>query len=308
MKQPTVSVIIPFVDEYAYLHEAVASVSGQNAGINEIILVCNAAELPSPDLLPSASHMIVIHEPVKGSASARNAGLQKATGIWIQFLDVDDLLLPDKIASQMRITADVVVSPSIYQHISGKKKSSKWLANDLWVGLLNSGLGSTSSWIWKRSALLDVNGWDMATHSHQEYELLFRLMQNGCNIASCQDYNTIVRQRSAGSLTQSTHTSRIPEGISLRERMWKWIRENQLETPERRDAFLQYTYRQLRGLYRTDPRTALHIYKMHYTGVHFRPRGIEIPLYGWLYRILGFELTESLIWRLVRLYRSPKKQ
>jgi glycosyltransferase involved in cell wall biosynthesis len=293
-----ISVVIPFIDEYAYLEEALTSVLEQQDVDLECIVVCNASE-PwdgegiSPGLL---QQIVVLHEPRRGSAYARNAGLQLARGEWVQFLDADDLLLPDKLRLQSeQAIGDVVVSPHIFRFLDRKEEVSKWLSEDLWVGLLNSGLGSTSSMLWRRQAIVEAGGWNTAFQSHQEYELLFRLMASGKKIIPLAQRNTIVRQRAQGSITANTRKIRVPEGISLREQMRQYLKDHGLETPERYEAFRQYLFRQLRGLYRQDRLRALQLYAQYFPKRDFVPEAIHVPGYHILYRLLGFRWTEQLI-------------
>jgi glycosyltransferase involved in cell wall biosynthesis len=297
-----VSVIIPYIDEFQFLQDAMASVVAQQEVETEIILVCNDKDFSGDELPFEAPPHRFLHEKVAGSAHARNAGLREATGEWVQFLDVDDLLLAKKLFHQVEVTnADVVVSPHLYRFQNGKEEKSKWLHDDLWVGLLNSGLGSTSSMLWRRQALLEVNGWNTNYHSHQEYELLFRLMVTGKKIATLDYSDTIVRQRKSGSITQNSLPVRWREGIRLREDIWQFICNQQLETPERKNAFHQYLFRQLRGLYRQDRKAALSIYRQYFTQENFRPVGIHVPGYASLYRLLGFRNTERLLEVFVKL-------
>ena len=134
-----VSIIIPYIDEHDYLTEALASASGQEGVDVEIILVCNAPGISegfSP-LLSDVKKVVFIHEPRTGSAFARNAGLHSAKGEWIQFLDVDDLLLKNKIKTQLQYPqADIVVSPHTFTFLNGKKIPSAWAPEDVWSALL----------------------------------------------------------------------------------------------------------------------------------------------------------------------------
>ncbi len=293
-----VSIVIPYIDEHGYLAEALQSARDQVGVDVEIILVCNAKRVdagyhPFPE---DQDRIVFIHEPRKGSAYARNAGLQAAKGEWVQFLDVDDLLLREKILHQSSGSdADVIVSPHMYVYTDGHREPSKWLPDDIWFGLLNSGLGSTSSMLWKRLPLLTIGGWNPDWTSHQEYELLFRCLSNRKHMATNDHCETLVRQREAGSITQTTSHSRILEGIRLREMIWTFLVREKLDTPDRFDAFRQYVFRQLRGLYRQDRVTAITIYNKYFLSRPFVPADIRVPGYRILYRLIGFKRTEQII-------------
>ncbi len=298
------SIIITYIDEHDYLADALESAAMQKHVEIEILVVCNAPTLPAGyEPLPNRTYSFTfIHEPVTGSSYARNTGLRMARGEWVQFLDVDDLLCPHKIHLQSAPSdADVVVSPHSYLYVSGKKETCKWLAADFWVGLMNSGLGSTSSMLWKREALLEVGGWHHEYYSHHEYELIFRLAVAGKKIVADDHCETIVRQRHFGSITQNTVSVSPREGIGLREAMWNFIREKGLETPERYDAFRQYIFRNLRGVFRQDRNEAMSVYRKYFTGHDFTPAKIHIPGYVVFYRMLGFYRLETILAFVARL-------
>ncbi len=92
---PLISVIIPIYKVEDYLDECVQSVIHQTYKNLEIILVNDG----SPDKCPQIcdeyakldNRIIVIHKKNGGLSDARNAGLQIATGEYIQFLDADDI-------------------------------------------------------------------------------------------------------------------------------------------------------------------------------------------------------------------------
>lgn len=293
-----VSIIIPYIDEHDFLADAVASATVQYEVDTEIILVCNARAIPEGynPIPEEIKNVVFLHEPQSGSAHARNAGLHAAKGEWVQFLDVDDLLHPQKIHHQLMVPdADIIVSPHVYVYLSGKKENSKWLPQDIWIGLLNSGLGSTSSMLWKRQALLDVGGWNTSYQSHQEYELLFRLIAAGKKIIPNDHCETVVRQRVRGSITATSRPVRVKEGIRVREMMWNYLVSQRENSPERFEAFRQYIFRQMRGLFRQDKQEALSLYEKYFSKLPFTPKEINVPGYAILYRLFGFEHTESII-------------
>jgi glycosyltransferase involved in cell wall biosynthesis len=306
---PYISIIIPFIDEYHFLREAVQSVHAQELSDIELIIVRNHPDPPDTSQIPASSLSVKwLHAPESGSAHARNAGLHAASGYWIQFLDVDDILFDSKIRQQSaQQHADVVVSPHIFQFVTGKKVRSKWLPEDHWVGLLNSGLGSTSSMLWKRDTVLEAGGWNTDLQSHQEYELLFRFMSSGRKLHALERYDTLVRQRLSGSITQTSRSVRNQEGIQVREKMWGYLVTNAMVTPEREDAFLQYVFRQLRGIYRANAAAAVEKYTSIFKGKKFRPKGLHLPGYSVLYAIFGFALTERIM-LFFRRFRGGRRR
>jgi glycosyltransferase involved in cell wall biosynthesis len=297
MSAVTVSIIIPFIDEYDFLQEAIACAMAQEAGDKEIIVVCNAAKVSDNfhALQKQFPAVRFIHEPTPGSAFARNAGLAASHGEWIQYLDVDDLLQDHKIARQLALTdADVVLSPHRYQFVSGKKIDSSWSPEDIWAGLLGGHLGSTSSWLWKRQALLEVNGWNESFYKNQEYELLFRLMKAGSHIACCPDHLTIVRERRQGSITKATR-HRPWAGITLRRNIWNYLLQEGMATPERFETFRKFIFKSIRALYQVNPDEARALHHQYFAEPAYQPVIPHIPMYGRMYKWLGFENTEKLI-------------
>lgn len=99
MKIPSISVIIPIYKVEKYLKRCVESVQKQTLTNLEIILVDDGSPDNCPricdEYLQEDSRIKVIHKHNGGLASARNAGMNIATGNYIFFLDSDDWLEPD---------------------------------------------------------------------------------------------------------------------------------------------------------------------------------------------------------------------
>jgi glycosyltransferase involved in cell wall biosynthesis len=92
-----VSVIIPTRNRPSLLREAIASVLGQTRPVEQIIVVDDASDAPDwlPDIQGLAPSIEIVRQPRHGGVSAaRNAGLDRARGKYLVFLDDDDLLEP----------------------------------------------------------------------------------------------------------------------------------------------------------------------------------------------------------------------
>ncbi|MBO7334370.1 MAG: glycosyltransferase, partial [Lachnospiraceae bacterium] len=94
-----ISVIVPVFEVEKYLKECIESILNQTYTNLEIILVDDG----SPDkcgeiceeYAKTDNRIIVIHHENKGLSSARNRGLDIATGDYIGFVDSDDKIAPD---------------------------------------------------------------------------------------------------------------------------------------------------------------------------------------------------------------------
>ena len=106
-----VSVIIPTFNRGEYLVEALASVVDQTYRPLEIVVVDDGSEEGDLGLagqwwetLPytrrEGCRLVLLQQANGGPSKARNRGLAEATGDFIQFLDSDDLLHPEKIERQ----------------------------------------------------------------------------------------------------------------------------------------------------------------------------------------------------------------
>src|SRR5438552_10371303 len=100
---PLVSIIIPCRNGAEWLTEAIESCLTQSWTAREIIVVDNGS---SDRSLAVARHYepavvtLQCHQP--GASAARNVGLRRARGEFIQFLDADDVLDRDKIGAQVQ--------------------------------------------------------------------------------------------------------------------------------------------------------------------------------------------------------------
>lgn len=100
---PLVSIIIPVYNNEKHLSAAIQSVIAQSWSNKEIILVDDGSQDNSLELAKSFENewIKVFHQENKGASAARNLALKYAKGDYIQFLDADDLLAPDKIENQI---------------------------------------------------------------------------------------------------------------------------------------------------------------------------------------------------------------
>ena len=97
--KPAVSVIVPVYNCERYLRECVDSALGQSLRNLELILVDDGSPDGSGKIVDEYAgkdeRVIAIHKENGGQSSARNAGIEVATGDYLYFLDSDDIMEPD---------------------------------------------------------------------------------------------------------------------------------------------------------------------------------------------------------------------
>jgi glycosyltransferase involved in cell wall biosynthesis len=96
-----ISVIIPAYNPCEILKTAVDSVLRQTLQEFELIVVDDGSTDGTSAWLDSQESIITVTQPNRGVSTARNAGIRKARGQWLAFLDSDDEWMPRKLERQM---------------------------------------------------------------------------------------------------------------------------------------------------------------------------------------------------------------
>ena len=104
-----ISVIVPCYNQGEFLIESVQSIKTQTYQDWECIIVNDGStddtDRIARELMKSDSRIKYLHKTNGGLSSARNAGLQFALGTYVQFLDADDFIQPEKFAVQLAALA-----------------------------------------------------------------------------------------------------------------------------------------------------------------------------------------------------------
>lgn len=240
-----VSVIIPCYNSEHHISRAIDSVLNQTCKKWELILVNNNSTDNTQLILEQykkkyPDKIQILQELKKGAPAARNTGLTKADAKWIQFLDSDDELPANKIERQLLIgekyNTDIVVGRYIrIVNISKYIFKLKFKPiPQVWEGLIKTRLGITSANLWRKQAILEVNGWDENLTSTQEYDLLFRMLSNGAQLEV--DHSSIPTNVYCvtDSITRSDDSAKNIDQfnafVDLRYRVKEYLIENKLYT------------------------------------------------------------------------------
>lgn len=119
MKQPLLSIIIPVYNASATIPKIVNSILGQSFSDFELILIDDGSSDNTLELLDDFakkdSRIVVVSQKNGGPSSARNTGLKKSRGKYIQFFDADDDVLPEA----LKITTEAISQGNFDLVVSG---------------------------------------------------------------------------------------------------------------------------------------------------------------------------------------------
>jgi glycosyltransferase involved in cell wall biosynthesis len=105
MTKPLVSILVPAYNAAEWIADSLNSAIAQTWPNTEVIVVDDGSKDETLAIAGqfASGRVRIISQKNSGAAAARNAAFAASRGQYIQWLDADDLLAPDKIESQMRV-------------------------------------------------------------------------------------------------------------------------------------------------------------------------------------------------------------
>jgi len=215
----SVSIIIPCYNAEPWLAAAIDSAVAQSWPDREIIVVDDGSTDRSRVVARQyeARGVRVAVQPNRGASAARNHGLRLATGDFIQFLDADDILAPDKIERQMaRVASEparTIASGAWARFVSSPSEAvfapePAW--NDM-TGLAFLFLHYSAGWMMPPiawlvpRALTDAVGpWREDLSLNDDGEYFCRVLLASAGIAFCGEARSFYRSGMPGSLSKRT--------------------------------------------------------------------------------------------------------
>lgn len=187
-----VSAVIPVYNGEATIQRALDSIAAQTKPPREIVVVDDGSTDSTCTLLQSwransTIPVVELRQRNQGEAAARNAGLRAAQGEFVAFLDSDDAWHPRKlelVEPQARLTGASItfhgyrrISPSgVTDHLL-----SEWspLAADVVRRLVETCVVTPSTVVAKRSAILNLSGFDEQIQLSADWDMWLRLAAAG---------------------------------------------------------------------------------------------------------------------------------
>ena len=307
-----VSILIPCYNAEKWIAQCIESALNQTYANKEVIVVDDGSTDGSLDIIKNFGDKIRWEtSPNRGGNAARNRLLELSSGEWLQYLDADDYLLPNKIEEQIKVlqkkpNADVICSPAIAEYHEGEKiwrgSSASLYPRDPWILLAKWALPQTGGSLWRKQALLEVGGWKADQMCCQEHELYCRLLMNSKKFAYLDESLAVYRLWS--NLTVSRKDARKPYHYRLliKDALETYLNQMNMLTEERRYEIYAARFECARSVYQFDQDWALSIIsKIRTQYPEFIPCNQSgSRFYTTVYLLGGFLFAE----KLAQLYRT----
>jgi glycosyltransferase involved in cell wall biosynthesis len=190
VEKPLVSVVIPTRNRCRRLVTTLRSALAQR-GVNlEIVVVDDGSQDETDRMvvgLGDARIRLVRNESPRGESGARNRGLEETRGVWVAFLDDDDLWAPDKLNRQLQAlrdtgrewayTGDIVVDGELRILSGGPPPSPEELIESL--RRYNSVPAGASNVIVSSRLLSQVGPFDPGLRRTADWDMWLRLARDG---------------------------------------------------------------------------------------------------------------------------------
>lgn len=215
--KPLVSILVPAFNAERWIGETIQSAVSQTWSRTEIILVDDGSTDRTLDVARrfASKHLKVLTQSNQGAAAARNAALAASQGSYIQWLDADDLLSPNKIALQMRALrhddGERTLLSSRWGHFLYRSRTARFVKTQLcedlspiefllrkWEHNLHM---QTATWLVSRGLTEAAGPWNASLLGDDDGEYFCRVVLGAKHIVHVPEAHVYYRVAGSGSLS-----------------------------------------------------------------------------------------------------------
>jgi glycosyltransferase involved in cell wall biosynthesis len=197
---PLLSILIPCHNAAPWLAATLDSALAQTVTSREIVVVDDGSTDASLSIARQfeSRGVRVIAQPNRGASAARNHALNIASGAYIQFLDADDLLAPEKIEGQLtrlRAAGDRQIASCAWARFAHAPAEAVFTPDPAWrdmsgveFQLLHYETGwmmQPACWLCPRPLLDAIGPWNESLSLNDDGEYFSRVMLASSGILFC---------------------------------------------------------------------------------------------------------------------------
>jgi glycosyltransferase involved in cell wall biosynthesis len=308
---PLVSIIIPCFNAERWIAEAIDSCLQQTYPNIEIIVIDDGSTDNSLEIIKRYEQKIIWECAThRGGNFARNRGFALSKGKYIQFLDADDYLLPQKIETQVHFLqttgADVVYGDWRYKQHSPDgttfldKIEIPGTQGDIIESLLANWWTAVASLLYTRTVVEKSGGWDEKLYAAQDRDFFLSVAINGAKVVYQPGCYSIYRRYGNVTVSTSSKPRWIESHYAVLEKAEKKLAKMNLLPMKYRYALAKSYFELAResllidkySQYKSLLQQALVVFP------DFK-RNTGRPLYHILQSICGFRCAERIICRVL---------
>jgi glycosyltransferase involved in cell wall biosynthesis len=253
---PLVSILIPAYNAEQWIAATLRSALAQTWPRTEVIVIDDG----STDRTAAIAREFedrgakVVTQKNQGASAARNKAFFLCHGDYIQWLDADDLLAPDKISKQMELVMEGldrrILLSSAWAHFMYRPHAAHFLPSPLWCDLSPrewlmtkmrfNVFMQTSTWLVSREITVAAGPWDIRLLGDDDGEYFCRVLLASKGVRFVRDSRVYYRAFRFDGLS---YVGRFPEKI---EAHWVSMKlhikhlQSFGDTPEIRSSCLQF--------------------------------------------------------------------
>jgi glycosyltransferase involved in cell wall biosynthesis/peptidoglycan/xylan/chitin deacetylase (PgdA/CDA1 family) len=263
--KPLVSILIPAFNAQEWIADTLRSAIAQTWKSTEIIVVDDGSSDQTVAVAKQfeSDRVRIVAQKNQGAAAARNTAFSLCHGDYIQWLDSDDLLAPDKISRQMAILDQSVSKKMLISSEFGKFlfrwQTARFIPTGLWEDLSptewllrkmrDNSFMQTATWLVSRELSEATGPWDTRMLSDDDGEYFCRVLLNSDGTRFVPDAKVYYRAYQFNSLAHVGRSDRKRVALWLSMQLHISYLRSLEDSPRTREACLAYLQRNLINFY-----------------------------------------------------------
>jgi glycosyltransferase involved in cell wall biosynthesis len=301
--QPLVSILIPAYNAEEWIAETIQSAIAQTWPRKEIVVVNDGSKDRTAEVaaLFASKELLVISKDNEGAAATRNRALQLSQGDYIQWLDADDLLAPNKIEAQLTALGESdskrTLLSSSWAFFNYRPQQAKFIPTPLWQDLspvewLFRKMGQnlhmqTATWLTSRELCFAAGPWDTRLLSDDDGEYFCRVLMSSEGTRFVGEAKVFYRNTPSNRLGQIGTSDKKKEALLASMKLHIGYLRSLEDSDRTKAACLTYMQNWLDNFYPERPDLVAELQKIA-RELHGR---LEAPRlswkYSWMRPILG---------------------
>jgi glycosyltransferase involved in cell wall biosynthesis len=297
--KPLVSILIPAYNSEKWIADTLRSAIAQTWTPREIIVVDDGSKDRTLEVLRGfeSEGVCVVTQKNQGAAAARNTAFSLCHGDYIQWLDADDLLSPDKVARQMEVVERLGSKRTLiscgWSSFLYRYYRAKFVSSSLWCDLtpvewlsrkMSQNLHmQTATWLVSRELTEAAGIWNTKLLGDDDGEYFCRVLLASDGVKFVPEARVYYRAAGAGSLSHigNSDRKRDAQWVSMKLHM-DYLRSLE-DTPRTRAACVTYMQNWLNFFYPERP----DLIKEMQSVANSLGGKLQMPSLSWKYSWIG---------------------